>query len=93
MGRHGWDRIVYLATERERQGFTQQTLSERSGVPQSVISRLEHTPGAQPSAKTLLALAEALNVHPKALRFGPDPNPPRRHVKAAVATTGDTVND
>lgn len=64
---------IHLRTAREDKGWTQERLEEASGVPQNTISRLERSSNSGVSAGTLLKLAEALDVDPRALRFGPDP--------------------
>lgn len=63
---------IYLRTARERKGWTQEQLEAESGVPQNIISKLENI-AADAYFSTGLALAQALEVDPLALRFGPDP--------------------
>lgn len=57
-----------LKWARERLGWSQKTLAERSGVTQQNISKLEKNPHAQTSF--VLELAEALNVSPDWLKYG-----------------------
>lgn len=69
---------IHLRTARERKGWTQEQLeseTERRGgkVAQAIISKLENTPNAQAMFDTVVNLAEALEIDPRALRFGPDP--------------------
>ena len=51
-----------LITLRERRGLTQTQLAELSGVPQGQISRIECAVGVNPTQKTLLKLARALDA-------------------------------
>jgi ribosome-binding protein aMBF1 (putative translation factor) len=48
---------------REQKGWTQQELAQKSGLPQSHISKLE-TGLHSPSNRTLVTLAKALEVEP-----------------------------
>lgn len=64
---------IYLSTARERAGLTQEQLEALSDVPQGVISKLENNPAATPAFLTVIKLADALALDPRALRFGPDP--------------------
>jgi transcriptional regulator with XRE-family HTH domain len=73
---------VYLRTAREKLGLTQAQLQERSGVPQSHISRLENSSERRPNFEWVIALADALGIDPRALRFGPDPKKQRERVVA-----------
>ena len=50
-----------LVEARRRSGLTQQALAERSGIRQSVISRLERGNG-NPSVRTLQRLAEGMGM-------------------------------
>jgi transcriptional regulator with XRE-family HTH domain len=64
-----------LRTARERKGWTQEQLEAETArrghkVPQAVISRLENN-SQQAMFETVAALAEALEMDPRALRFGP----------------------
>ena len=56
-----WDAGQVLIEARRRSGMTQQALSRRSGIRQSVISRLERGNG-NPSVKTLQRLAEGMGM-------------------------------
>ncbi|MGI9186006.1 MAG: helix-turn-helix domain-containing protein [Gaiellales bacterium] len=47
---------------RHGRGMTQAQLAERSGVPQGQISRIEQAAGVNPTQKTLLKLARALDA-------------------------------
>lgn len=47
---------------RHARGFTQAQLAELSGVPQGQISRIEQATGVNPTQKTLLKLARALDA-------------------------------
>lgn len=64
---------IYLLTARTKAKLTQEQLEEKAGVPQAVISKLERNPDAKPAADTVFKLADALNVDPRALRFGQPP--------------------
>lgn len=59
-----------LKEARKRRGLTQEQLEARSGVIQPVISRLERGRVLDPAFSTVLKLADALKVDPRALRFG-----------------------
>lgn len=63
----------YLITVRRRQRLTQDQVAELAGTTQATISRLEKDPHAEPSFKIQTAIADALGVDPRSLRFGPDP--------------------
>lgn len=65
-----WDAAQALINARRRSGLTQQALAERSGIRQSVISRLERGNG-NPSVKTLQRLAEGMGMKLE-LAFGPE---------------------
>lgn len=69
---------IYLRAERERQNLTQEQLEQSSGVSQGVISRLEREADVDPASSTVLKLAEALDVDPRQLRFGPVPEIPQQ---------------
>ena len=71
-------RPIHLRTVREKKRLTQEQLAAASGVTQVTISRLENDPDTRPAFDTVVNLANALNVDPKALRFGPDPNTQER---------------
>jgi len=78
-------KAIYLVTKRERLGLTQAQLAAKSGVSQNNISRLENGTTTNPGAAILLALATAVAVDPRALRFGPDPRRRiRRKARAAA---------
>lgn len=51
-----------LITLREVRGLTQTQLAELAGVPQGQISRIECATGVNPTQKTLLKLARALDA-------------------------------
>ena len=53
--------IQAMIDAREKNGLTQKELSERTGITQCDISRLEHG-SANPSLKTLQRLARGLNM-------------------------------
>jgi transcriptional regulator with XRE-family HTH domain len=76
--------IVYLRTRRERLGLTQEALAARTKVAQNTISKLETNARARPVFTTVAALASALQVDPRDLRFGPDPREVRRRIKVRV---------
>ena len=65
--------VLYLRTIREQRGLTQRQLERLSEVAQNTISKLETHATARPVFSTVVALADALRVDPKQLRFGPDP--------------------
>lgn len=50
-----------ISTARRQMGLTQSELSNRTGIPQGAISRIE-SGKANPSIKTLVRLAEGLNM-------------------------------
>lgn len=57
---------------RERVNLTQTELSERSGVSRSIISGLESGRIKWTSTKTILKIAEALNVQAEDIFFNED---------------------
>jgi len=57
---------VRIRTRRGELGWTQEVLAEKSGLPQSHISRLEAGQHA-PTAKTIQQLAKALDLEPSQL--------------------------
>lgn len=61
---------IYLKDARKKAALTQEALEAKSHVPQGVISRLERDSAARPAFDTVLKLADALGVDPRALRFG-----------------------
>lgn len=62
--RHGLailhDALRLLAKERQAQGVSLQTLSERTGIAKGNLSRLENDDEANPTLATITALADAL---------------------------------
>ena len=52
---------MQLVALREKRGLTQTALAERSGVPQSEISRIERG-SVHPTERTLVRLADALDA-------------------------------
>ena len=56
-----WEAAQALVEARRRRRLTQQALAERSGIRQSVISRLERGNG-NPSVRTLQRLAEGMGM-------------------------------
>lgn len=68
---------IHLRTARAKKRWTQEQLEAETArrgrrVPQSIISKLETT-HSNAWAETALSLADALEVDPRALKFGPDP--------------------
>lgn len=59
-----------LYEARRRAKWTQEELGKHSGLRQGVISRLESGDVHNPTFKTVLKLAEALDLDPRVLRFG-----------------------
>ncbi|MGI9117128.1 MAG: helix-turn-helix domain-containing protein [Gaiellales bacterium] len=57
---------------RHAHGLTQTQLAERSGVPQGQISRIEQAVGVNPTQKTLLKLARALDADLRIVPRGGD---------------------
>lgn len=66
-------KAIYLKDARDKAGLTQEQLESKAGVPQAVISKLERTATARPAFDTVVKLADALEVNPRALRFGRQP--------------------
>lgn len=64
---------IYLRTARDRKRWTQEQLEAHSGVAQAIISKLENA-DAKAMFDTVVKLADALDVDPRQLRFGPDPH-------------------
>ena len=56
--------VQAIINARQTTGLTQKELSDRTGIAQSDISRLEHG-NAKPSIKTLKRLATAMGKHLK----------------------------
>lgn len=61
---------VTLKEARKRRGLTQEQLEKLSGIEQAVISRYERGAVGNPSFETVVKLADALKIDPRALRFG-----------------------
>ena len=59
-----------LRDARRRAELTQTALADKAGLEQAYISKLEIGKVANPSFETVLALAVALNLDPRQLRFG-----------------------
>ena len=66
--------IVYLCTLRRQARLTQQQLAVLSGISQPAISRLELHSVDRVARDTVRKLADALQVDPMLLRFGPNPH-------------------
>lgn len=64
-----------LRTARIRKHLSQADLAEASGVQQPIISRLETGKTEKPEWETVRRLAEALDVDPRVLKFGPEAVP------------------
>ena len=77
----------YLKTLRMRRHWTQEQLEQVSHVAQNTISKLESRSTSRPAHATVCALAQALDIRPDLLLFGPDPNgwPVRRQKRAPKA--------
>lgn len=54
--------------------LTQMDLTSATGIPQSVITRMETSPKANPTAETILKLSVALKCTPNDLLGVPDVN-------------------
>lgn len=61
---------ITLKEARTKKQLTQEALEELSGVNQATISAIESGRVTQPTIQTVCALAEALNIDPRALNFG-----------------------
>lgn len=59
-----------LREARDRRELTQEELESLSGVSQAVISKIERGEAIDPASSTLLKLAAALRIDPRALKFG-----------------------
>lgn len=64
---------IHLRTAREKKEWTQEQLEAVSGIAQAIISKLERESDAKAMFDTVVKLADALEVDPRALKFGPDP--------------------
>lgn len=62
-----------LREARLRRGLTQEQLEERSGVKQTNISAIERGAVSDPNSSTVMKLAAALDMDPRALKFGVQP--------------------
>lgn len=78
-------KTIHLRTRREQLKMTQEELEASSGIAQNTISKLESHPNPRPSFGTVVALAEALQIDPVRLRFGPDPQRPSPRRKKVAA--------
>jgi len=58
---------VHLRPVRLERGWTQQELARRSGVDQSIISRIENGLTRGVGLGIVERLADALNLHPRSL--------------------------
>ena len=67
------ERTFYLRTARRAARLTQKQLGDRAGITQKQVCELETNPRVRPFYQTVEALAEALNLKPTQLRFGPVP--------------------
>ena len=56
------DLVRALDDARERRGMTKAELARRAGMTPEVVRRLFTTEGANPTATTLVALADALDI-------------------------------
>jgi len=74
--------VQALIDARKTVGLTQKQLSERTGIAQSDISKLENGDG-NPSLRTLKRLASAMGMNLK-LEFTPMSNKSRQKVGGAV---------
>lgn len=61
---------VTLRAARQRRGLTQEQLESASGVSQTVISKIERGESIAPTFETVIKLADALGIDPRALKFG-----------------------
>lgn len=59
-----------LREARKRRRLSQEQLAAKSGVKQTNISAIERGAVRDPNSSTLLALAAALEMDPRALKFG-----------------------
>lgn len=81
---------IYLRALRERRGLTQAALAAKSGIEQAHISKLETKRRARsPLFEIVVALAEALGVDPRRLRFGPAPLPVRHRQRPPRSARGE----
>lgn len=76
-------KLMSLRDARLRKRLTQDELAVIAGLDQATISRLETDPDANPTAKTIRRLADALGIAPSSLQF-PEPH-------ATVRRGGDRV--
>jgi transcriptional regulator with XRE-family HTH domain len=61
---------VTLRQARQKAKLTQEALADKSGVDQTTISNLEVGRAIRPTFDTACALAAALNIDPRRLKFG-----------------------
>ncbi len=59
-----------LREARKRRGLTQEQLEAASGVTQANISSIERGTIRDPNSSTVMKLAAALRMDPRALKFG-----------------------
>jgi transcriptional regulator with XRE-family HTH domain len=58
--------------------MTQAQLARKAKTTQKTISKLETTSDIRPAFDIVANVADALDVDPRALRFGPDPRAERK---------------
>ena len=67
-------KLMSLREAREQAGLTQEQLADKAGMDQTTISRLETSPAANPTHRTIQRLAAALGIAPSRLQFtAPEP--------------------
>lgn len=64
---------ITLREARKRAKLTQVQLAAKSGIPQTNISKIELGTVVSPGFDTVLQLAAALEIDPRTLRFGHQP--------------------
>ena len=79
-----------IAARRNQQGLSQGTVSRRSGLDPSYLSRIENSK-VHPTVRTAMRIADALRISLEDL-LGPSP-PSRRHRPCPVSSSGSCLMD
>jgi transcriptional regulator with XRE-family HTH domain len=76
--------LQQLETERARVGLTKEELAERAGANAAAVRRLLTSPRSNPTLRTVLELADALDLDLRVERREKDPSSPPAHPSAVA---------